>query len=512
MKKIIFFIIAVLFFSYCSNSPTAMQQANTNQSSNKSGKELAQIYCGNCHKYPEPSLLDKATWTKELLPNMGARLGIKTPNYDPLKSINGLDKMMIEAENIYPNMPLINQEDWQKIIAFYQNEAPDSLKLVETKIPILPLKGFDIRSLNQPNFPPLVTLTKIDEENKALFIGTLEGKLSVFSTKNKELMVQNTYNGYSPTVSIMQPENNQLLVLNIGTIHPNEQQEGSVLQINKTTKQSVSLFNMLKRPVCFASSDNGKSDMLICEYGYQKGQLSYYKKVNKTWRGDLVSDTAGAIKALPYDFNKDGLNDFAVLMAQGDEHINIYYAQKNGSLQPQQVLQFPPVYGSSDMQLIDFNKDGWVDILYTNGDNEDFSSILKPYHGVRVFLNDGKGNFKEGVFYPMNGAFQARAADFDLDGDMDIVISSFFPKNKANPESHFLYLEQTQPNQFTPHTFPQAAQGRWMTMDVGDADGDGDADILLGSFVITLAGNSNVKATGKNEKIIPFLYLENKAK
>jgi FG-GAP-like repeat len=511
MKKTLFFIITVLFLSYCSNNPSGMQQTDIAQSSNKTGKELAEIYCGNCHKYPEPNLLDKITWAKELLPNMGARLGIKTPNYDPLKSINGLDRMMIEAENIYPNTPLINQQDWEKIVAFYKNEAPDTLKLNELKTPILPLKGFTIKPITQPNFPPLVTLAKIDERNKSLFIGSLEGKLSVFSTKNKELTLENTFNGYSPKVSILQPNNDQILVLNVGTIHPNEQQEGNVQQINKATKQSVQLFSMLRRPVWFASSDNGNSDILVCEYGYQKGQLSYYKKVEKTWKSSILSDTAGAIKALPYDFNKDGLNDFAVLMAQGDEHINIYYAQKNGSLRAKQVLQFPPIYGSSDMQLVDFNKDGFMDILYTNGDNEDFSPVLKPYHGVRVFLNDGKDNFTEGAFFPMNGAFQAKAADFDLDGDVDIVVASFFPKDKK-PESHFLYFEQTKPNEFLQQTFPQATQGKWMTMDAGDADGDGDMDILLGSFVISLAGNSNSKPIDKNEKIIPFLFLENKAK
>ena len=162
------------------------------------------------------------------------------------------------------------------------------------------------------------------------------------------------------------------------------------------------------------------------------------------------------------------------------------------------------------MQLIDFNKDGAVDIVYTNGDNADYSPILKPYHGVHVFLNDGKDNFTEGAFYPMYGAFQARAADFDLDGDMDIAVISFFPSDPTKSQANFLYLEQTQPFKFKPYTFKEANQGKWMTLDVGDADGDGDADILLGSFAMKISGNKSM--VDKKEKAVPFLFLENKKK
>jgi hypothetical protein len=504
MKKILLFITTILVFSYCKNTPT--QQGNTN----KTGKELAQLYCSNCHMYPEPALLDKTAWMTELLPNMSARLGMTMNNYNPYAKVSPFDKMMIEVENIYPKTPLLSPEDWAKIVAFYQSEAPDMLPKTDNNQAVLPLKGFDIKTINILNFQPLVTFTKINSFEKLLYIGSLDGKLSTFSTKNKDLTLQNTYNISSPPVSILQPNDAQMLILGVGQIHPNEQQEGRVFQLDKTNNQTLPQVDMLKRPVYFTSSDEGKTDMLICEYGYQKGQLSYFKKENNRWKGQILSDTAGATKALPYDFNKDGLMDFAVLMAQGDERIVFYYAQKSGGFQAKQVLQFPPIYGSSDIQLVDFDKNGTMDILYTNGDNEDFSPVLKPYHGIRVYLNDGKDNYTEGVFYPLYGAFQAKAADFDNDGDMDIVTTSFFPSDKTKPEAHFRYLEQTQPFQFKAYTFKEATQGKWMTLDVGDADGDGDMDILLGSFVISLAGNS--KSVDKKEKVLPFLFLENTTK
>jgi hypothetical protein len=514
MKKIIFFILVVFFFNNCQNTPSAIQRNITLKPSGKSGNELAQIYCGGCHQYPEPNLLDKKTWTKELLPNMGARLGIRTPNYDPFIKMGEFDRMMIETENIYPTTPLINEEDWLKIVDFYKKEAPDSLmsppQYSKQNIPLL--KGFILKKNLKNDIPPLLTMTKIDELSKRLNIGILDGRLLTLSTKERDITTENTYNFSSPPVGLIRSNNEKWLVLSIGEIHPNEQFEGALFQLDLKSKQNTTLLRNLKRPTFMAAIDAQKNEsgIAICEYGYQKGQLSFYKKNKQSWDGLSLSDIAGASKVIPHDFNSDGLMDLAVMMAQGNECINIYYAKKNGSFTEKQVLQFPSVYGSSDIQLLDFNKDGTTDILYTNGDNEDFSPILKPYHGVRVFLNDGKDIFTEGVFLPMNGAFQARAADFDGDNDMDIVVSSMFPRDKSKPESHFLYLEQTQSLKFKPYTFKEATQGRWMTMDIGDADGDGDIDILLGSFVISLAGNSN--KTKKDDKILPFVYLENKLK
>ena len=133
----------------------------------------------------------------------------------------------------------------------------------------------------------------------------------------------------------------------------------------------------------------------------------------------------------------------------------------------------------------DFDGDGDMDVLTANGDNADYAPIPKRYHGVRLYLNDGGNHFEQVFFHPQHGAYKALAVDFDKDGDRDIAAISFFPdyEGSGGLES-FVYLENRGEMEFAASTFPEALEARWLTMDAGDVDGDGDADIVLGGSVL----------------------------
>ena len=105
---------------------------------------------------------------------------------------------------------------------------------------------------------------------------------------------------------------------------------------------------------------------------------------------------------------------------------------------------------------------------------------LKAYHGIRLYRNQKEG-FKEQFFFPLNGAFKAIPGDFDMDGDLDIAAISYFPDYNDNPQESFVMLWNQGGYKFTAETFPHSYQGRWLTMDAGDLDGDGDLDIVLGA-------------------------------
>ena len=189
----------------------------------------------------------------------------------------------------------------------------------------------------------------------------------------------------------------------------------------------------------------------------------------------------GARKVENKDFEKDNKPDIIVLMAQAYEGISIFYNVGNGKFKERRVVDLPPVYGVSYFELADFNNDGHDDILLTTGDNWDLSSNRKTYHGIRIYLNDGKNKFKESWFYPFYGTSKAMVRDFDHDGHLDIAAISFYA-DLDNPEESFIYLSGRGNLTFKSFSTPEAAHGKWLTMETGDFDQDGDVDIVLGSY------------------------------
>src|SRR5438309_480189 len=170
-------------------------------------------------------------------------------------------------------------------------------------------------------------------------------------------------------------------------------------------------------------------------------------------------------------------------MAHAKEGVFLYHNQGHGEFIEKALIEQPPVWGYAYFELADFNGDGHLDILTANGDRGDFECPPKKYHGIRIYLNDGHWNFKEAFFYPLNGAYKCIAADFDGDGDLDIAAISFFPDYEKSPRESFVYLENKGGMNFKPSTFSQCVAGRWDVMDVADLDGDGDLDIVLGSYI-----------------------------
>jgi hypothetical protein len=135
--------------------------------------------------------------------------------------------------------------------------------------------------------------------------------------------------------------------------------------------------------------------------------------------------------------------------------------------------------------------------------------VLKPYHGIRVFINDGKWSFAERAFYPMNGAAKTQTHDFDGDGDLDIAAISYFADTKRSPLEGFVFFENKGALRFEAQSLPEAALGRWMVMESGDFDGDGDRDLVLGSCITAMRGFDEEAAALQAREKVSLLVLLN---
>ena len=459
-----------------------------------SGGVLAAAHCSRCHAFVEPGDLPKSSWKEDVLPSMGHRLGIYKGDHQPDSLFGrGENAAIIRRANIYPERAQIAKEDWDKIVAYYLEHAPDTITVPRKKEKIsMGLRHFTYKEATYAHRPALTSMVKILPDNRGIVFSDGKRNKSILTFLTPDL--EKKYELPFGTTPVHFYENGDTVYLTtVGNgVFPNDLPAGSVQKIFKngpsqTYNRSNAIINQMQRPVQVAYGDlnnDGREDIVACEFGDLTGKLVWYENQGSNmYAKRTLRRTPGAITAIIKDVNADGLNDIVVLMAQGDEGVFLYTNKGKGNFSEKKLLSFSPLNGSQYIELADFNKDGFDDLIYVCGDNADRTPFLKPYHGIYIFQNDSSYNFTQSWFYQLNGAYKAIPGDYDSDGDLDIAAIAFFPDYINSPDESFVYLENKGNLNFTSYSFTQSTNGRWITMDAGDIDGDGDIDLALGSFV-----------------------------
>ncbi|EAZ79130.1 FG-GAP repeat domain-containing protein [Algoriphagus machipongonensis] len=501
IKKSLTFI-GLLFSTY------AIQAQDTHP---LKGKVLAESYCASCHSFPAPSLLPKEIWRKQVLPQMAAFMGIKSAQdtlgvweNKPAEEIAQLKKL-----GVYPSRSLLSKEDYKEIVNYYLAEAP--IKLAPQKPKDLPetLQGFTPKKLFIEGIKsPMTSLVAINEERKELIISDANTNQLYVKVQNDELFTLPPTS--SPAVHYIKKSPNTYNFLSIGSIAPSDLSQGALYEMDLNSNSWNQVKDELSRPVygIWADLENdGIPDFILCNYGNHGGNISLFMDGDFTTNPQILGG-AGARKVEVVDLNQDGKLDILALFCQGNERFSVFYNQGKGQFESEKILlRFSPLMGSSYFEMRDMNADGKLDLLISNGDNWDYSSVLKPYHGFRIYENLGGENFEESWFYPQYGATKVMSLDFDDDGDLDLATIAFYDE-LDNPEHQFLLFENLGNMVFKPKSVPEAALGKWLTMDVGDIDADGDSDIVLGAYSHNVLEFTKLLIQGV-EEIPNVLILEN---
>ena len=144
-----------------------------------------------------------------------------------------------------------------------------------------------------------------------------------------------------------------------------------------------------------------------------------------------------------------------------------------------------PMYGSTSMLPVDLDRDGDIDLLFTNGDAFDLQTEPKPYHGVQWLENLGGMQFGFHDIGRLYGAVTAVAGDLDGDGDLDVVASSWV-NFWRDPGRHTLVWYENDGRQgFTAHAIASQPPGL-VSLSLADVNGDGRPDIVAGAFRMDL--------------------------
>ncbi len=465
------------------------------------------LVCGNCHLLPAPQDMPKAIWTKSVLPNMAARVGLAYGDYNPNKGLSMEEQYQVTLAGVYPTLPQVDSAMWWRVHDYIVAMAPDSIPVdTARRGRHQALAGFEVQGLRLGDDQrAFVTGAHYSAATHSMVISDMAGGL-FRAPSGKTLPTRGT----GPVVGFAERPQDTLVTV-IGGMNPSQLATGSVYFLRGG--QQVTVADKLHRPVYAATTDfdgDGREEVLVCEFGYYTGALTLLQPVGSAYERQTLLDLPGTIKFEVLDFDGDGYEDIVVLASQGAEGVYVLYGDGALGFRVEQLVRLPPHYGSSWFELVDMDGDGDLDIVLANGDNADYSIFAKPYHGLRIFSNDGERSFTETYFYPMYGCTRVAAADYDGDGDVDLAVTAFFADFVRNPSEAFVYFEQVDgAARFVTYTTEAAGDGRWLLMEKGDYDGDGDVDVVLGSFMMPPPEDAQAVMTRWMAKGVDVLLLEN---
>jgi len=440
------------------------------------GELLAQQYCQSCHLLPSPDHLDQETWLTKVFPIMRTYLGM-----DPMED---REIMPHDLQALYPEFPKMTEDEWFTVVQWYLDNAPAQLPFsavpeVDSSTPL-----FREHALDRPVVPVMSSMVRLDTVGHRLIVG--DGTTNAIWVYGLDGVLRDSVPLTGPPSSAI-IDGPTWYVTDMGNLFPHDTAIGAVKRIDWTPNGPTvtDVLAPVLRPTDVQVVDlngDGRKDYLLCEFGNRIGQFGWYDvpPKGKPIYHALVP-RPGAIRSRLADLNNDGRIDILVQMAQAREGIYGFINKGKGQFDMIDLAIFPPSFGSSNFTLADWNADGKMDLIVTTGDNGDYEKPpFKPYHGTRVFVNNGDLTFTETLMIPFDGAYGAYLGDFDLDGSADLFTHAYFSRLSLGNAAMVRYHRDVKGANHV-STIPQALSGRWLVSDCADVDGDGDLDILLGN-------------------------------
>jgi hypothetical protein len=438
-------------------------------------------YCGACHAVPSPDILPKRHWPVVI-------------------------ETMAEIAQRRVGRANISRNQLRDITAFYYGSAPETLPVLP-HTPDAAAGAFVMKEIGAPAALPYVTSINASPLKK-----TREVELIVSDGASKRVSVlrrQRQAWNETPLADADIPVHTQVvdfdadgdfdvLVAELGAFPPLDVKVGKVSLLRQVAPGKFArevLQDGLGRVSDARALDldaDGDLDLAIAVFGGgDAGELFWLEnlaqgRAGPGYRKRELLRLSGTIGIEPADLDGDGKTDLVALIAQEHEMIVAFANRGGGEFEQRVIARAPhPMYGSTSLSTVDLDRDGDIDVLFTNGDAFDAQTDPKPYHGVQWLENRGKFEFQFhdiGRFY---GAATAVAGDLDRDGDIDVVAGSWV-NFWDDPHRHVLvWYENDGKQNFSARGVATRPAGI-VSLQLVDVNGDGAPDIVAGALRMDL--------------------------
>lgn len=443
-------------------------------------------FCGDCHALPRPESFAQEVWYEEI--RKGYEFYARSGRSD------------------------LQPPALAEVVRFYRERAPNEMVIQELPAVDESLRNrfkiekVDWRESNDYVLPGVASVSWIPlmapDHRDFVVCDMRDGSVSLIDPANTDSprkILARLNNPCRVEMCDLDADGYQdLLVADLGSFLPFDHQHGRVVFLRRDPASSnfaeIVISKSHGRVADVQARDfsgRGQLDILFAEFGHRQyggiRMIANMSEPNQPPR--LVSRSLdsrpGYIQLPPNDWDQDGRMDFAAVISQEYESVEIFL-NRGSRFERRVIWQAPDLsFGSIGITLADLDGDGDKDIIYANGDSFD-NGYANRSHGVQWLENLGEVQFRYHRIADVPCLYRAVAIDFDADGDQDIVAVANVPSGvnpaafrNSSPASIVL-LEQTHSMHFELRVLERGTPN-YPALDVGDFNQDGRMDFVVGA-------------------------------